>query len=291
MPTAANRRRDKAQRKLTDFYLGVIAKRRADKSGRPSEAWKDFDLIEALLDSTYKDGQRLPDRHVAHLMIALLTAGSFNASVALSWCLLCLGDRPDLVAELRQEQEEVHGRDGEGSLRELSHDGLARTPLMTAFIKEVMRLHPAIHTILRKVRPTSVLLPPATDQLLSQVTSPIAVPLSVAAPKGKKTYVIPAGDLLVTTPLLSHVDPWLWPDASTFDPHRWLEGHRKPSNGAYAPFGAGANSCVGQPFAMVLLASAIGTVIRECDVKLDGRLPDHDYSVSRAVVKASLPAS
>lgn len=64
LPLPSYRRRDKAQREMSDFYLNIMAKRRAGGSDH------DHDMIEALQGSVYRDGTPLTDRDIAHMMVS-----------------------------------------------------------------------------------------------------------------------------------------------------------------------------------------------------------------------------
>ena len=53
-------------------------------------------MIQSLLNTEYKDGQKLPDRTIAHLMIALLMAGQHTSSTTGSWALSFLANDKSL---------------------------------------------------------------------------------------------------------------------------------------------------------------------------------------------------
>lgn len=59
-------------------------------------AQHEYDMISALQNSTYKDGNPLSDRDIAHMMIALLMAGQHTSSATSSWTLLHLAERTDV---------------------------------------------------------------------------------------------------------------------------------------------------------------------------------------------------
>ena len=125
-------------------------------------------MLTALQNQVYKTGEPLTDKQIAHIMIALLMAGQHTSAATGAWSILRLGQRQDLQCvsshfycsafpdqqrfcrkSLYDEQVEYHG-DGHGGFRPLEHETLA-TPILTAFIKEVLRLHPPLHSLMRKV--------------------------------------------------------------------------------------------------------------------------------------------
>jgi cytochrome P450 len=72
---------------------------------------------------------------------------------------------------------------------------------------------------------------------------------------------IPAGALVLTSPLIMHRDGRFWDDPERFDPTRW---QRLDSLGespvAYLPFGWGRRNCIGSSFAQAELALVLATV-------------------------------
>ncbi|KAL8785608.1 MAG: hypothetical protein Q9213_003262 [Squamulea squamosa] len=246
MPLPQNRRRDIAQRKMTQIYTDIINTRRANKTGKDSE-----DMIWNLMDAAYKDGTPLPDHEIAHLMIALLMGGQHNTSVTSSWVMLRLASKPHLIDELYDEQVNALGRD----LSEpLEYEDLDKLPLMTYTIRETLRLHTPIHSIMRKVK------------------SPM--------PINDTSWVIPPNNILLATPAaMGRIDTY-FPNAMEWDPHRWDTianpedqekektdyGYGLVSTGAdstYLPFGAGRHRCIGEKYAYLQLTIIIAMMVRK----------------------------
>lgn len=90
LPLPANKRRDKAQRQMREFYLSILKQRRESGEEPP------LDMLTALQNQEYKTGEPLTDRQIAHIMIALLMAGQHTSASTGSWAILHLGERPDL---------------------------------------------------------------------------------------------------------------------------------------------------------------------------------------------------
>lgn len=91
-PFPANKRRDFAQRTMAKFYMGLVEKRR--KMGKESS--HEPDMIWNLMDRSYKDGRKVTDRDVAHMMIALLMAGQHTSMATITWMLLHIASQPKL---------------------------------------------------------------------------------------------------------------------------------------------------------------------------------------------------
>ncbi|EEY18730.1 cytochrome P450 51 [Verticillium alfalfae VaMs.102] len=185
-PLPWNRKRDAAQKAVAQIFMDTIKDRR--ESGRTDG----LDMISHLMRSTYKNGINVPDHEIAHMMIALLMAGQHSSSSTSSWIMARLAQNPAVIDDLYKEQVEAFGAD----LPPLTYEDLSKLPLNQAIIKETLRLHAPIHSILRKVK------------------SPMPVP-------GTK-FVIPTSHNLLSAPGTSATDPTYFPNPAIWDPYRWL---------------------------------------------------------------------
>lgn len=250
-PLPWNKRRDHAQRTVAKIYMDTIKSRR-EKGESGSK-----DIMYHLMNSSYKNGTPVPDHEVAHMMIALLMAGQHSSSSTSSWIMLRLASRPDIMEELYQEQIKALGAD----LPPLKYEDLAKLPLNQAIIKETLRMHAPIHSIMRAVK------------------SPMPVP-------GTK-YVIPTNHVLLSAPGVASSDPQYFPKPELWEPHRWESdspiaptivrneqeeeekidyGYGLVSKGAaspYLPFGAGRHRCIGEHFANVQLQTIVAMTVRQ----------------------------
>lgn len=284
LPLPSYRKRDVAHVKMRNFYLDVMKKRRSDGSFEDPDR---VDILKGLQGTAYKDGRAINDKEIAHMMIALLMAGQHTSAATLSWLLLHLGEKPELQEALYREQVETYGQ-ADGSLAPLSLDKL-QTPLINSCIKEVLRMHPPIHSLIRKV---------SSD-------------LPVTHIEGRQ-YVVPKGYYVLAAPGVTQVDPKLWPEPLEFKPTRWISGKQEKaildqiatdaesnkqdfgwgvvSTGAsspYIPFGAGRHRCIGEQFAHVQLGTILATLVRECTWSLPtGKVPDQDYTTMIVMPKA-----
>ncbi|KAK1059369.1 Lanosterol 14-alpha-demethylase [Friedmanniomyces endolithicus] len=280
-PLPQNRKRDIAQRKMTDTYLSIIKQRR--QSGDMKSEDREEDMMWNLMNCSYKDGTPVPDHEVAHMMIALLMAGQHSSSSTASWIILRLATRPDIQEELLQEQRKVIGFDDNGSMKDLTYDGLNRLPLLSQVVKETLRLHTSIHSILRAVKQ----------------------PMHVEG----TPYTIPPTHSLLATPGVTARTAAHFPEPMLWEPHRWDDspsskyavlspshlkegvveekedyGYGEISKGTaspYLPFGAGRHRCIGEQFAYMQLQTVLGTLIRDFKfMTMDGsdRVVGTDYS-------------
>ncbi|KAI1435348.1 cytochrome P450 51 [Xylaria sp. CBS 124048] len=257
-PLPWNNRRDQAQRTIAKIYMDAIKDRRA--SGKSDTQ----DIMRHLMNSSYKNGVPVPDHEIAHMMIALLMAGQHSSSSTSSWIMLRLASRPDVLEALYQEQIENLGPD----LPALAYEDLSKLPLNQAIIKETLRLHAPIHSILRAVK------------------SPMPVP-------GTK-FVVPTSHNLLAAASVSAIDPNYFPDPYLWEPTRWTKDSplapriptstedeetfdygyglvSKGANSPYLPFGAGRHRCIGEQFANVQLQTIIAMIVRQFKLRnVDG---------------------
>lgn len=281
-PLPHNRKRDYAQKKMAETYMSIIEQRR--KSGDSTSGEREEDMIWNLMNCTYKDGTPVPDREVAHMMIALLMAGQHSSSSTITWIFLRLATRPEIQDQLLQEQKDILGVKADGSIQDLTYEDLQRLPLHSQVVKETLRLHAPIHSVMRNVK------------------QPLAV-------EGTP-FVIPTSHRLLSAPGVTSRVPEHFPEPMLWEPHRWDESpskeyaHLAPSHlkegvaeetedygyglvskGAaspYLPFGAGRHRCIGEQFAYVQLQTIMAVLIREMKFSnvegKDGELVGTDYS-------------
>jgi len=167
----------------------------------------------------------------------------------------------------------------------MTYDELRQLPILDSVIRETLRIHPPIHSIMRKVR------------------ADVVVPPTLSAPSEDRTYVVPAGHYVFACPAVSQVDPRIWKQPTRWDPSRWNdpegaaaraldsyndEGGEKIDYGfgavskgtesPYQPFGAGRHRCIGEQFAYLQLGTMLATFVRRLELRLEhNKVPDHNY--------------
>jgi cytochrome P450 len=274
-PLPHNRKRDIAQKKMTETYMEIIRARR-EQGGK--QEGDEEDMIWNLMNCVYKNGTPVPDKEVAHMMIALLMAGQHSSSSTSSWILLRLATRPDIQEDLLEEQKRVLGED----LPPLTYESIQKLKLNAQVVKETLRLHAPIHSIMRKVK------------------SPLAIVANT--PTSTKTYQIPTTHTLMSAPGVTSRESEFFPEPMLWEPHRWDDGHElaytridsdkeefedygyglvsKGASSPYLPFGAGRHRCIGEQFAYVQLGTVLAQMVREVKFKTpEGqKLVETDYS-------------
>jgi cytochrome P450 len=266
-PLPHNRRRDAAHKKMVQVYGDIARKRRSGDVERDEE-----DMIWNLMNCTYKDGTKIPDHEIAGIMIALLMGGQHSSASTTAWALLHLAERADLQEELIAEQKSVLGKD----LPPLKYEDLSKLTMHAQVIKETLRMHSPIHSILRRVK------------------QPI--------PVEGTSYIIPTSHQLLAAPIASSMSTEFFPNPEKWQPHRWDAGVvtleeeekidygygliSKGANSPYLPFGAGRHRCIGEQFAYLQMQTIIATLVREFKFSLDPKkaFPATDYAVSLETV-------
>ncbi|KAF2015890.1 lanosterol 14-alpha-demethylase [Aaosphaeria arxii CBS 175.79] len=266
-PLPHNRARDIAREKMIQLYSGIVRDRRSGAVKKDSH-----DMIWHLIECKYKDGTPIPEHEIAGIMIALLMAGQHSSASTISWALLRLASKPELIEELLQEQKEVLGAD----LPDLTYEDLSRLPLHAQIIKETLRLHAPIHSILRLVK----------QPLVVEGTN----------------YLLPPNRRLLAAPGVSAQMDEHFVNPAEWDPHRWDAGKgtyeekeddtedkidygwgvvSKGTNSPYLPFGAGRHRCIGEQFAYLQLQTILVAFVREFKLRnIDGsrKVVDTDYT-------------
>nr|WOX02711.1 cytochrome P450 lanosterol 14 alpha-demethylase [Pyrenophora teres f. maculata]WOX02712.1 cytochrome P450 lanosterol 14 alpha-demethylase [Pyrenophora teres f. maculata]WOX02715.1 cytochrome P450 lanosterol 14 alpha-demethylase [Pyrenophora teres f. maculata]WOX02716.1 cytochrome P450 lanosterol 14 alpha-demethylase [Pyrenophora teres f. maculata]WOX02717.1 cytochrome P450 lanosterol 14 alpha-demethylase [Pyrenophora teres f. maculata] len=264
-PFPHNIKRDRAQLKMRKIYETIIAERRAGKIPPTT------DMISHLMQCAYKDGHPIPDLEIANMMITILMAGQHNSSNIASWIMLHLANEPQLCEELYQEQLDQLA-DEHGNLPELDLQALEKLKLHSNVVKETLRIHNAIHSIMRLVK------------------QPLPVPST--------HWTIPPGHAILASPGISANSEEYFSNPNKWSPHRWDDrvieeddesemvdyGYGRMSKGtksAYLPFGGGRHRCIGEKFAYLNLEVITAIMVRNFRLKnVNGKedVPGTDYS-------------
>jgi cytochrome P450 len=227
LPLPSNARFDRAVGRLDGIVHRLIAERRADGRDRG-------DLLSMLLlaQDEEGDGGGMSDRQLRDEVVTLLLAGHETTSNALTWTWYLLSQNPGVEARWREEMRTV--LDG----RPPAFEDLPALKYTEMVLAESMRLFPPAWGIGRRA--------------LRDVTV--------------GGFEIAAGAILALSPYVVHRDERFWPDPLRFDPERFApEARAARPRFAYFPFGAGARSCIGEPFAWmegILLLATIGQRFR-----------------------------
>ena len=238
--------RDKARARLQELISGIIAERRASSDTEYGDA------LETFMSGTYKDGTHLNDNEVTGLIIATMFAGHHTSSGTATWTLVELARQKTYTRELLDELNELF-KDG----AELTFESLREIPRLERFIEEVLRIHPPLVLLMRRV----------TEDI------------------DYKGTLIEAGKTVAISTYGSHRNEAYFPDPERFDPHR-----PKPDTlWAYIPFGGGPHKCAGNAFAMMQLKSIFAALLPRYEFELVDPHSTYTDDFSAMVLKPSSP--
>ena len=239
--------RDKARARLQVLISEIIAERRANTDREYGDA------LETFMSGTYKDGSYLSDNEITGLVIATMFAGHHTSSGTATWTAVELASNPQYTAEILEELEELFAKG-----TELTIEALREIPRLEGFIKEVLRIHPPLVLLMRRV----------IEDIDYNGT------------------LIEAGKTVAISTYGSHRNENFFPDPERFDPHRV-----EPDNlWAYIPFGGGPHKCAGNAFALMQLKSIFAALTPRYEFELVDAPETYLDDLSSMVLKPSAPS-
>jgi cytochrome P450 len=238
IPTPANRRLARAL-DFTDAMVREIIARAHGRSGAGSPT-----LLRMLVESRDAEtGERLTDHELRDEVVTLVLAGHETTALLLSWGFTLLGPRPDVVARMRSEVDEVlAGRDP-------LCDDLPKLAYMGRVIDEILRIRPPIFAVARDVVGDDVVM-------------------------GHRVH---AGEIALPLLYFAQQHPSFWENPDSFDPDRFRsdrsERNGKRHHAAYAPFSLGARMCIGNVFTLMEAKVILAMLLQRADLELLTREP------------------
>jgi cytochrome P450 len=244
LPTSGNRKHKQAMRVLDGAVYGTIGARRGP---HPSTASRPSDRRESAQDAALDDllallmravdeqtGERMSDQQLRDESMTMLIAGHETVASALAWTWDLLARNPEAEARLHEELGRVLGG------RPPTVEDLPRLRYTEMVFQEAMRLYPPAWIISRKAD--------EEDEIGG--------------------YLIPKGQLVVTSPYVTQRMPDLWPEPDVFRPERFTnEESAGRHRYAYYPFGGGPRLCIGIGFAMTEAVLIIATAAQRFAVR------------------------
>ena len=232
-----------------------------DKDDGTAQSKDGVDIISVALRSGSFTEENLIDQ-----MMTFLAAGHETTATALQWTIYALCKHPDIQARLREEIRTKLPSVSSGSLEGISAATLESLPYLNAVSNEVLRFHPSV---------------PATVRSATRDTT-IA------------DHYVPKGTFIMIAPeVINHLEEFWGPDASVFNPDRWLDtdpttssttADSAPSgsttekranktggasnNYAMLTFLQGPRSCIGQGFAKAELLCMVAAMVGKFEMEL-----------------------
>ena len=254
-PTPAHRARDIAHRGMVDLFTKVIEERRAKQATEGPETKKGVDMLQKLMDSSYKDGTPVPDNEIAGLLISVLFAGQHTSSITLTWTLLFLLDDEQngghWLRKIKEELKSLEPRPGAFARGDVTHDEVSKMDTLHACIKETLRLYPPLIFLMRQV-----------------VNQPFKV----------CEFTVPVGYNVWVSNALAGRAPDVWKEPNKFDPGRWMDFDiRRLRPYTFIGFGAGIHTCMGESFAFMQLRTILAVVLSTFELEMLGVFPAANY--------------
>lgn len=221
---------------------------------RLSDARPRSDMLSTLMHARDEDDHGFTDEEIVALTISMLFGGQDPLANTLSWTLLLLAQHPQILADVHAELDDVL----RGALP--TENDLPRLSLLDGVVNESMRIFPAIaHLIFRRTTEATSVGP----------------------------YHVPAGSLLVLSPLVTHRDSGIYTNPRRFHPERWKSIH--PSVYEFMPYGAGPRMCIGAGLAAHVLRIQLATILRRFHpVVPAGLRVDHQVRAANLGTKAPI---
>lgn len=250
LPLPVFRRRDKARARLQELVTGIIAKR-AQKSEKSEDAFQ------LLIDAKYDDGSSLSAHEITGMLIGTIFAGHHTTAGTAAWTLLELARRPENMLKVLEELDAHFGVDGE-----VTFQSLRETPVLESVIKEVLRLHPPLIFLIRKVMQDFHF----------------------------KDYTVKAGKYVCASPRVSHRIAEVFPDPEKFDPDRYSDARQEDAKPySWIAFGGGKHKCSGNAFAMLQLKAIFSILLRRYTFELINEKDSYQDDFTQMVVQPLSP--
>jgi unspecific monooxygenase len=194
---------------------------------------REDDFVLGMARARLGDGGRIPREAMVPEILDHLFQGHEMTGDSLTWTMGELLANPPVLARLRQELDSVIGAG------DIQSGHLAALPYLEAVVWEGLRRRPTnLYSSLRRVK----------------------------QPFPLGGYLLPEGTwLAVCYPALSMRED-LFPNPRSFDPDHFY-GRTIPPD-AWNPFGGGPQTCAGKDLAMVILKTALATIVRKAELKL-----------------------
>jgi cytochrome P450 len=232
LPTAHNRRKQKARAAIHQFVDAQITKRRA--TGELGD-----DLLSRLLAASQSQasGAALTDSELRDEAFTMFFAAHHTLAATLAWTFYLLSCNPEHRCQLVDEVDATL----QGKAPTLAD--LPSLPYTEMVIKESMRI-----------------FPPAWMLFARQATSDVEL----------GGYTIPAKSWVFIYPWVVHRDPHVYADPLKFDPLRFsTEREGEIPTGAYIPFGLGPHTCIGNRIGMLVLQHILPIVLQQFELEWD----------------------
>jgi len=216
-----------------EFYRGLVGREGLVRTFREllpkKRSGEGADMFSRLCRAETEDGRRLADQEIVDHMIFLMMAAHDTTTSTLTSMTYELARHPEWQERVREESRGL-GKD------RLDFDELDRLPALDLVLKETLRRYPPLPVIPRV----------ATEDFEFG------------------GYRIPAGAMVVISPIHTHhMEEW-WREPFRFDPERFAPGRAEDDQHSHVwvPFGGGPHHCLGLRFAETQVKLVMHQLVR-----------------------------
>lgn len=230
-------------KKICDMTMGIIADC-AQKSKEHISAGGDVNCVldawvklmhDSKTDKSMDEDLRrslvreFTNKEISETIFTFLFASQDATSSATTWLFQIIGDRPEVMRKIREEQLAVR-------------DGDPYKPLTVELVDKMEYTHMVVKEGLRYRPPVSMV--PYVVKKDFPITS---------------TYTAPKGAMVIPTLHPSMHDPNVYENPEEFIPERWLPGSTaSKAHNNWLVFGSGPHICLGQKYVMLHLTAFFG---------------------------------
>lgn len=175
-----------------------------------------------------------PDE-IGETLFTFLFASQDASSSATTWLFQILGQRPDVLSRLREENLAARGGDKTKPFDLPMLDSLTYT---SAVIRELLRHRPPV-----------IFVP-----YLATRNFPVS-----------ENYTVPKGSMVIPSCYPALHDGNVYPNPDVFDPDRWITGDAASKTKNWLVFGAGPHDCLAKRYVPLSMAGMIGKAALELD--------------------------
>ena len=252
LPLPLFRRRDKARARLEQMVTQIMEKRAGKKDNKAN-------VFQSLIEANYEDGSKLTPHEITGMLIAAVFAGHHTSSGTTAWVLIELLRHPQHLHSVLSEIDALYDH-GDG----VSFESLRLMPKLENVIKEVLRLHPPLILLMRKVMQDFY----------------------------ANGFLIKAGKFVCAAPSVTHRGAELFPEPDMFDPDRYTPERSEDKNlYGWQAFGGGRHKCSGNAFALFQIKAIISTLLRHFEFELASHPESYQDDYTKMVVEPSSPCS
>ncbi len=250
LPLPVFRRRDRARARLQQLVTEIMQKRARQQQ-------QSTNVFQMLIDARYEDGTRLTPHDITGMLIATIFAGHHTSSGTTAWVLIELLRHPEHLRAVRDEVDRVFGANGP-----VTFEALRQLPRLENVIKEVLRLHPPLILLLRKVMKDFYV----------------------------KDFKIEAGKFVCAAPSVTHRIPELFPNPELFDPDRYTPERAEDKDlFGWQAFGGGRHKCSGNAFALFQIKAIICVMLQRYQFELVNAPQEYQDDYRQMIVAPKSP--